>query len=142
MKALTIHQPWAELIARGDKPIENRTWSTSYRGALLIHASRSREDLFGWGKPEERVYGFPLEAMAFGAVVAVARLVECLALNASWPAKCVLLRTHEHARGPWCWVLEGVRRLPEPIPCRGYQQLWVPDDAVTARVREFMAVPR
>lgn len=34
MKALTIHQPYAELIRRGEKVIENRTWPTSYRGPL------------------------------------------------------------------------------------------------------------
>ena len=41
MKALTIHQPYAELIRRGEKVIENRTWPTSYRGPLAIHAGGS-----------------------------------------------------------------------------------------------------
>lgn len=40
MKALSIRQPWAWLIAAGHKDIENRTWRTSYRGPLLIHASQ------------------------------------------------------------------------------------------------------
>ncbi|HDR9153839.1 TPA: ASCH domain-containing protein [Burkholderia vietnamiensis] len=40
MKALSIRQPWAWLIAAGHKDIENRTWRTSYRGQLLIHASQ------------------------------------------------------------------------------------------------------
>ena len=39
MKALSIRQPWAWLIVNGHKDIENRTWATSYRGPLLIHAS-------------------------------------------------------------------------------------------------------
>lgn len=38
MKALSIRQPWAWLIAHGFKPVENRTWHTSYRGDILIHA--------------------------------------------------------------------------------------------------------
>jgi len=38
MKALTLHQPWASLIALGVKTIETRSWSTPYRGRLLIHA--------------------------------------------------------------------------------------------------------
>lgn len=39
MKALSIKQPWASLIAHGIKDIENRTWATKYRGKVLIHAS-------------------------------------------------------------------------------------------------------
>lgn len=39
MKAITIKQPWASLIAHGIKPIENRSWKTNFRGTVLIHAS-------------------------------------------------------------------------------------------------------
>lgn len=41
MKALTIRQPWASLIALGVKTIETRSWSTSYRGPLAIHAGKA-----------------------------------------------------------------------------------------------------
>lgn len=39
MKALTLHQPWASLLAAGHKTIETRSWSTPYRGPIAIHAS-------------------------------------------------------------------------------------------------------
>lgn len=39
MKALSVRQPWADKIARGEKTIEVRTWGTRYRGPLLICAS-------------------------------------------------------------------------------------------------------
>jgi len=39
MKTLSIRQPFASLICRGIKTIENRSWDTTYRGKLLIHAS-------------------------------------------------------------------------------------------------------
>lgn len=39
MKALTLWQPWATLVALGVKTIETRSWSTSYRGPLAIHAA-------------------------------------------------------------------------------------------------------
>lgn len=39
MKALTIKQPWASLIANGIKDVENRTWRTKYRGRIYIHAA-------------------------------------------------------------------------------------------------------
>jgi len=38
MKAITLWQPWASLIALGEKTIETRSWSTKYRGPLAIHA--------------------------------------------------------------------------------------------------------
>lgn len=46
MKALSIRQPWAWLIVNGFKPVENRDWSTRYRGDFLVHASKgmTRED--------------------------------------------------------------------------------------------------
>ena len=46
MKALTICQPYPHLIMLGEKPVENRTWATSYRGPLAIHAGKSRQWLF------------------------------------------------------------------------------------------------
>lgn len=45
MKALTLHQPWASFVALGMKTIETRSWSTSYRGPLAIHAGVHRPEL-------------------------------------------------------------------------------------------------
>ena len=112
MKALTICQPYAELIARGDKPIENRTWPTSYRGQMFIHAGKSRE----WLEPEDEER-YP--RMAFGALIATARLVDCRRV-AELPES---LSDNPHANGPWCWILENVNRI-HPIPYRGAQGLW------------------
>lgn len=40
MKALSIKQPWASLVAAGHKTVECRTWKTSYRGPILICSSK------------------------------------------------------------------------------------------------------
>jgi hypothetical protein len=48
MNALSVCQPFASLIISGEKRVENRRWSTSYRGPLLIHAGKSRKWLGGW----------------------------------------------------------------------------------------------
>jgi ASCH domain len=40
-KALSVKQPWANMIASGEKTIETRLWPTKYRGPLLIVSSRS-----------------------------------------------------------------------------------------------------
>ncbi len=123
MKALTICQPYAEMIARGEKVIENRTWPTPYRGPLVIHAGKSRDWLDG---DDDRQY----PGMVFGAVVATANLADCVLVGKLTSP----LREHVHANGPWCWVLEDIRRV-EPVRAGGAQGLWeFPDETVFAFV--------
>lgn len=112
MKALTICQPYAELIARGEKVIENRTWATSYRGPLAIHAGKSRDWL---DDGDEALY----PGMPFGAVVAVAELYDCVRVE-RLPCE---LQDNEHANGPWCWLLRNIQRVT-PIAQSGAQGLW------------------
>jgi hypothetical protein len=114
MKALTICQPFARLIVVGEKRVENRTWPTGYRGWLAIHAGKSLK----WLRGEK-----PTPDMAFGAVVGLAKLVDCLdfhdIVNSRHDEKYPWLKRHEHMEGPWCWILSDVVRLNEPVPYRG-----------------------
>lgn len=131
MKALTICQPYAHLIVRGEKRVENRTWPTRYRGPLAIHAGKSRAWLHG---PEtEAVWRFEKDPLVFGAIVGTAQLVACLAIEeieqGLYDRDCPWLRDHEHTEGPWCWVLDNVMRLREPMPWHGKQGLWTPPPA-------------
>lgn len=132
MKALTISQPFASLIASGEKWVENRSWFCRHRGPLAIHA----------GKGTQYLTRTQLRRFPTGAVVAVADVVACLLLEtaregtarAVQPREVQLLEAagltleellaHEHAEGPYCIVLANVRRLAEPVPCRGKQGLW------------------
>lgn len=43
LKALSIRQPFVERILLGEKRAEYRNWTISYRGPILIHASKSTE---------------------------------------------------------------------------------------------------
>ena len=114
LRALTICQPYAELIRQGEKLVENRTWATAYRGPLAIHAGKSR----AWLDEDDPVRH---PGMTFGAIVAVADLYGCVQVG-RLPEE---LRGHEHAHGPWCWLLRNVRPV-DPIPCRGGLGLWTP----------------
>jgi hypothetical protein len=142
-KALTICQPYAHLIMRGDKRIENRTWPTSYRGLLYIHAGKSRDWLDIWnmgGEDFDAGYDIPLRLMSFGAMVAVARLVDCVRIEHG-AAKYPWMDDHEHAEGPWCWILESVTPIG-PWPWRGAQGLWDFDEAELGRVaNQELGVP-
>ena len=44
VRALTIKQPWAELIITGLKDVENRSRRTNFRGRLAVHAGRQRAE--------------------------------------------------------------------------------------------------
>lgn len=129
-KALTICNPYPELILLGEKPIENRDWQVSYRGDLFIHAGRSNI----WMTPDA-LQRFP--NLTYGALVGVCTLVACLDLYAAtWPDPYSHLKNHEHANGPWCWILENIRRFNTPIPCRGSLGLWNVSPRHRASVRE------
>src|SRR3972149_1615669 len=72
-RVLSIRQPWAWAISEGRKKVENRTWRTSYRGVVYIHASLKLErDALKWLSSKPRVR--PPRQFVFGAVVAVAVL--------------------------------------------------------------------
>lgn len=129
MKALTICQPYPHLILLGEKPVENRTWPTRYRGPMAIHAGKSRQ----WLDPDDEeaaaAAGAPL---VFGAIVAVCTLDDCLRVEdieaGKFDERYPQLRTRAHCYGPWCWVLTNVRPLAAPVPWRGAQGLFDVDD--------------
>lgn len=94
MKALTIRQPWASLIAAGVKTIETRSWSTKYRGPLAIHAGKATPDgLWEGGDWAIAWDGNPRNAFAYrhilsnridlplGAVVATCTLADVVPIT-------------------------------------------------------------
>lgn len=104
MKAITIWQPWASLLACGAKQYETRSWATSYRGPIAIHAATRRmpsKDYFGGGfegdvsnhlrhlfyrfdmSPRDE-FRWIMDNLDYGAVIATAELVECWEIEKSW----------------------------------------------------------
>lgn len=96
MKAITIREPWAWLIAKGIKDIENRTWPTRFRGRVLIHASKTCEKQ-GWGalSDEQRfrlvnteAYRLSPSELPYGAIVGSVEIVDCVINHPSvWAEK-------------------------------------------------------
>jgi len=122
MKALTICQPYAELIVSGKKLVENRTWSTTYRGPLLIHAGKSKKYMRGVKELFE-ANGQQIPNMDFGAIVGECHLVACFhieqILTGRQPERWSYLSEHIHCEGPFCFVLEEIQRFAKPIPFVG-----------------------
>lgn len=92
VKALTLWQPWAALVEHGHKTIETRSWATSYRGPLIVHAaSKGPKDGYkvgGWRVDYPNHPGFLVRVghsevgtLHLGAIVATAELTGCVPIN-------------------------------------------------------------
>ena len=68
MKALSLKQPWAELIVSGKKKIELRKWNTNFRGEFLVHASKHPD--------ENAMKKFGFKDLPCGFIVGKVRLVD------------------------------------------------------------------
>ena len=127
-KALTVNQPMAFAIISGDKPIENRSWQTDYRGPLVIHASASKSRLNEWwrdinfGTSEQPLLG--KDVLHFGAAIGTVNLVDCVRLeDLPWHLRRAPIDLFNPC-GPWCWVLEDPRPFAKPFVCKGSQKFW------------------
>ncbi|MFA5176365.1 MAG: ASCH domain-containing protein [Candidatus Nanoarchaeia archaeon] len=112
MKALSLKQPWAELILQGKKTIELRKWKTKFRGKFYIHASGSIDD-----KSMER-YNF--KDLPKKSLVGTAELVEVITYTNK---KEFLKDKNKHLAltdewGKYGFVLINIKRI-KPIPYKG-----------------------
>src|SRR3989344_6676818 len=73
MKALSLKQPWAELILQGRKKIEIRAWNTKFRGEFLIHASKNPD--------ADAMEKFGFKDLPSGFIVGKAELVDVKKYN-------------------------------------------------------------
>ncbi len=133
MKILTLYEPYATLIATGAKIHETRSWGTSYRGPIAIHAGKSTADL---GLCDLEPYATVLRGLplTLGSVVAIAHLTACVEMthesveNLRRLSKEDARARLDYAFGAWepgrfAWKLEKVHSLTTPIPQRGGQGL-------------------
>lgn len=121
MIALSVKQPWADLIAQGIKRIEVRTWATRHRGDLLIVASKA--PVVDWIDAAGAEHRLPA-----GAHVCIARLVDCRPLTrADLAATC--LEPADWQPGLHAWVLDRIRPVT-PTPQRGYAAIYHVDDTL------------
>jgi hypothetical protein len=113
IKAITIRQPWAELILRGRKPFELRSWKTHYRGPLVIHAA-ARVDA-----EDARHFGLNPEKLITGAFVGVAILSDVRPYTRQ-DARLLKKRRAGHGwfAGNFSWVLKKPQRIP-PVKAKG-----------------------
>ncbi len=121
MKALSIRPPWSSLIVIGEKPVENRSWPTRYRGPCVIHASKTWDaEGARYLRENMRIHVPPMGDHTFGALIGLADLCDCVQDH---PSRFFF--------GPFGFVFQEPIVFECPIPWRGMQGLFdVPDSVI------------
>ena len=104
MKAISIKESWAELIASGRKTIETRTWKTKFRGDILIVASR---------KPVTK---------NSGKAIAIAEVYDCKPMEKRHEEEACC-EIYDRANS---WFLRNIRRI-DPFPVKGKLNIYEVD---------------
>ena len=152
MRALTLWQPWASLVAIGAKQWETRSWGTSYRGPLLIHAAmRNPPKIDNPLVFEEMIQALGVADFAElprGAVLAVVDLTGIWKLIPPGPTElpiCPSCLNREMLLGDWAnlrhvWRLRGGFRLRVPVHAAGKRGLWRPNAAIVTTIKSQIGV--
>ena len=128
MKTLTVCPGWAELffLPKDPKDVENRSWPTSHRGHLLIHAGKSKKAIAlarAYCLSEHLPFITP---PVFGAIIGIVEVVGCDRISKSRWA----MSNHYH------WQIANPRLFAEPIDCNGSLSLWTPSIEIMEKVEE------
>ncbi|MCG7406758.1 ASCH domain-containing protein [Paenibacillus sp. ACRRX] len=146
MKAITIIQPWATLIAIGEKKFETRSWATKHRGPLAIHAGKKIDQEVCMMEPIKSTlakHGYTADNLPTGAVVAVAQLTGSYMIydtidNGVHIVRCPdnqydfdkveFIRKPEsdfgyYSEGRYAWEMSDVKKM-KPVAAKGQQGLW------------------
>jgi len=117
MKALSLKQPWAELILQGKKKIELRKWNTKFRGEFLIHSSKIPD------KEAMKMFGF--NELPYGFIVGKAKLigVKDYKNNNGRFNKDKNLHLATRDWGNFGFILKNVQRIKK-IPYKGKLGFW------------------
>lgn len=130
MKALSLWQPWATLIAIGAKQYETRSWATAYRGPLVIHAAKSNEGLACISQPPFRLalagqHWNHVNDIPRGVALCIVDLVDCIRTEKLHSYLSEQERAFgDYSDGRYAWSLINVRPFNAPIPMRGAQGLF------------------
>lgn len=126
MKVLSIKEPYATLIANGDKLIETRSWKTNYRGELYIHAS-SAKIVKNYLTNQYVIDISKNLKMNYGNIICKAKLVDCIYMNQDFIDSIKKdqkeYQLGQYELGRYAWVLADVE-LIKPIPAKGKLNIW------------------
>lgn len=122
MRAITLKQPWATLVAEGIKKYEFRSWKINYRGEILIHAGKGI-DLEAMKKFSNLNLEFP-----HSRILAKIKILDCIKLDAKVNKAIInenkLVYGNKHDRTGYAWKLEVVEKITNNQKISGKQGIW------------------
>lgn len=140
MRTISLWQPWASLVVIGAKTWETRSWNTSYRGPLAIHAAKRwtpaqraliAQEPFKSALMAAGIYELPLGKVLGRVELVNTALCTSLKGHVIFPigGDSVIIQEPEldfgdFSPGRYAWQLENPERLDIPIPARGHQSFW------------------
>lgn len=123
MKVLTIKQPWATLIMQQDKRFEFRSWKTSYRGELLIHAGKGIDK-----EAVIRLAKYLPKELPTGKILGKVQLIDCIKCDKEFIQMCQKENKDIYAKSTfdetYAWKLKNVEVFEMPIEAKGKLSLW------------------
>jgi hypothetical protein len=127
--ALSLRQPWAELLLSGRKTIENRQWPSDYRGRLWLHVS---------SKPQpELEQQFGLENAFRGGFAGSIKLSAIVPLTperwTQWHSSH--LDDGRYREGLFAWIMEAPHRFLSPVKGKGQLRLFRPSPDAVRQLR-------
>ncbi len=123
MKALSLKQPYAELVVSGKKSIELRKWKTNFRGEFLVHASKvsDYEAMKKWG----------FKALPTGFIVGKAVLVGVKEYKDKKEfEKDQSKHVADSSFGSFGFILKNAERINPLIPVKGKLNFWEYKDEI------------
>lgn len=122
-KTLSVKEPWASLIFKFGKDVENRSWYTPYRGPLLIHASKSVDlykDIHTTSNCYQTAWNDEQYLLTSSGIEGLPTLFTDLNINPGhilglvWLKDCI-----KNSRSPWAFTGNYHWLLSNPIPFNG-----------------------
>jgi len=129
MKAITLLQPWASLMALDKKRFETRSWPTTIRGMVAIHSSKSfNKDCRGICSDHPfNHYVSDWSKLPTSCIVSVGELVKCIgteSLRLFDDLSPEELAFGDYHPGRFVHVYKNLRALAVPIHCKGHLGYW------------------
>ena len=129
MKIISLWEPWASAMVLGYKSWETRSWSSSYRGPLAIHAAKNTSAIKD-GTPAEmeadalELCGVKIVFPAtwpLGSIICVVDLYDCVRTEDAKPSKLEEMMGN-YMPERFAWQTRNLRKV-KPYPFSGMQGL-------------------
>ena len=128
MKVLSLTERYATLIKENKKKVETRSWKTSYRGELYIHASNTNIPK-SWKENKEFMELVNNSQLNFGYIICKCNLVDCIYMTKEYVEDMKNNNYQEYIcgeykEGRYAWILENIETIKNPIRAKGHLSVW------------------